>query len=286
MAEDYEYKGTAEPEPVKVRKVFRPDWRVTIFAIACFIFLLNLGTWQVNRYYESIELGEYYATRHDKLPPITALSEHTGDDRVDTVQYRRGELTGVLLPDEIHLLTARYKFKEPGYGILVPMRVEGAKFPKILIDRGWVPRGKLGEYLKAIKARPSEPVTLKGRLQASPDIPLTPSGEAILEPVREVEGHPAWRNTNPRVISKYVDGLDPLIFLKSGEQASGKYIDIDDYPLDGYRNPVRMAPAKHVEYAITWYGVAAALVGVWVAFSFQAVKREEDEPAPETSETT
>ena len=42
MAEDYEYKGTAEPLPQKPRKVFRPDWRVTIFAIACFLFLLNL----------------------------------------------------------------------------------------------------------------------------------------------------------------------------------------------------------------------------------------------------
>jgi cytochrome oxidase assembly protein ShyY1 len=236
--------------------------------------LIVLGTWQANRYHESISILEDYTRKHDDTPPVTSMGEEAKNpQRDEALRFRRVALEGKLVVPELQLLTARYKFAKPGFGLLVPLAVEGGPHEKILVYLGWVPRERLEEFLKTLD--PDQVVKIEGRLNKG-DLP-GPSPA----PVGEHLGYPTWRNTNLSAIRARVDGLDPDLLIQSGEEATGQEIDVEDLPLDGYKIPLRMPPAKHIEYSLTWYGVGFALVLVYLAFSFRRTWRPGDRPEEE-----
>jgi cytochrome oxidase assembly protein ShyY1 len=183
-------------------------------------------------------------------------------------------LKGRLVVPELQLLTARYKFQLPGYGLLVPLQLaEGGPHPKILVYLGWVPRDELEGFLKTLD--PAREVVIEGRLNKG-DLPGPNPA-----PVGDHLGYPTWRNTNLGVIGARVQGLDPDLLIQSGKEAVGEEISLEKLPLDGYKVPVRLAPAKHVEYSMTWYGIALSLVVVYFAYAFRRTRRPEDDlPEP------
>ncbi len=273
-----DFKGTAEPDLQIGPRKFRPDWRLTLIALVMLSLFIGLGTWQAGRYMESSETLAIYHERHDKMEPLKTLAGIKGDDRLDVLWYRRVELTGKLDVDKVHL-AGRYRFSKPGYKVLVPLQTPGAVHKKILVDMGWVPKERLGEYKETLKGLADKDVPIKGRLQRSPPEDILASQNIQRTPRREEEGMSVWRTIIPQDIAKDVQGLDPDIFVMAGEQAMGKVLNLEEIPLDGYPGPVRLAPSKHVEYALTWYGVGVALIGVWFALSYQPTRlREEDEP--------
>jgi len=250
---------------------FRPPLLPTLLAMVMLGILLALGTWQTGRYQEATQLVEDYKERHDETPALTSFEGFSGADRLEQLQYRRVELKGTLVTEEAQVLTAIYKFAMPGYGVLMPLKLESpGRYQKILVYMGWVPRDRLKEYLDGVKS--SVEVSISGRVQ-HPGLLDSPK----LEPIGEIEGHPKWRSPHIGGIIKHlsgtIPGLDPDVFVRSGEQATGKTIKLEEIPIDGYRHPLRLPPAKHIEYAVTWYGVAVALISVWIALSF----RREDE---------
>lgn len=248
-------------KPTGPRK-FHFNLPLLVATLAVLAFLLGLGTWQANRYQESITLLEDYKQRHDASPAVTSLSEEANNpQRAEALRFRRVTLKGKLVVPEMQLLTARYKFAQPGFGLLLPLAVEEGPHKKILVYLGWVPRERLEEFLKGLD--PNKVVEIKGRLNKG-DLP-GPSPA----PVGEHLGYPTWRNTNLSAIQARVEGLDPDLLIQSGEEATGQEIDVNDLPLDGYKIPLRMPPAKHVEYSLTWYGIALALVVVYLALSFR-----------------
>lgn len=273
--QDPDYMGTAQDAPPeRGPRRFRPNPIITLIALAMLGALLSLGTWQANRYLEATAQLEEYVERHDRQPPVTSLSGHTGPERIEVLHHRRAEITGHIDASGVQLLTARYKFSQQGYGVLMPLAVEGYAHPKILVDVGWVPVERAQEYLDGLRARDGQEMTVKGRLQK----PLVAIEKLV--PVGEAHGLPTWRHASPEAIRERVEGLDPDLYLQAGEQAEGKHVDLEKLPIDGYRWPLRMQPSKHVEYSVTWYGVAVALIGVWIALSFRREEELEAEPEP------
>ena len=256
---------------------FRPLLVPTLIALVMLAILLGLGTWQVGRYREANQTIADYRAQHDELPPIESLGAFTGPDRVIKLQYRRVALKGRLIPEEAQILTAIYKFAKPGFGVLIPLEVAEGPFKKVTVYMGWVPRERLKEYLDRIKAAPE--TVIEGRIQ-HPGLFNAPK----LEPIGEAEGLPKWRS--PQIASilvhmaEHIEGVDPAVFIRSGKQASGETIDTELIPIDGYRHPLRLPPAKHIEYAVTWYGISVSLIAVWIALSFRR-PREEDEQSAE-----
>lgn len=242
----------------------RFSWTVTIVLVVILLVVGNLGSWQVRRYYAAVETIEHYRVQHDQLPPLEALVVPPGADRLKFLHHRRASFTGTLVPDEAHLLTARYKFQIPGYGVLVPMKVEDKK---VLVYIGWVPRDRLDEYLATLD--PGKTVTIKGRLTAGDN-----SGH-LSDPAGEHDGHTTWRETNLAALVARIPDLEPDVLLQAGEPATGKEIDIDDIPLGGYKGPWPLPPSRHVEYAIQWFGVGVAAIGVYIALTFRRRRREE-----------
>ncbi len=254
------------------RRVFRPRIAPSLIALVMLGVLIALGTWQARRYLEAKANIAAYSAQHDEAPPITRLDAVAGGgedmDRLHALHFRRGELHGTLEPNASQLLTARYMFGRRGYGVMMPMRVQGGPLPRILVHLGWVPEEKVAAYLDEVRAAPER--TVRGRLQVPPlDPPQVATGEFL--------GHPTWLRPSPKAVAERTPDLaiEPRLMLQAGEQAVGNPIDPERVPLDGYAHPVRLHPNKHIEYSATWYGLALTLIAVWVALSMKKVPLDE-----------
>lgn len=255
------------PPKLKPRRRFRPRMVPTLVMLPMLAVLISLGNWQARRFGETSEKVAQYKRQHDELPPVTSLDvPGLPQARVDALHFRRATLKGQVDVQQVHLLTARYKLGQRGWGILAPLQVATGAYPKVLVNLGWVPVDKLEDYLANLKSQP--PSHYAGRLRAVADV------EPNQLPVSAHQGKQVWMVANPAALTKHIAGLDPRIMLDVGEQAVGNPLTTGKLPLDGYEYPIHPLPTKHIEYAATWYGLAATLVAVWVALSRR--KAEED----------
>lgn len=258
---------------------FRPKLAITLIALVLLGVLLSLGTWQAMRYQEASETLAYYTEQHHTRDPLTHLGGIASPDNTLDLQYRRVDLKGRLDLEGIALLTARYKLNTLGYGVLAPLVVpgeDGAKPTKLLVNLGWVPRDRLQGYLDTLKAKP-DGFTVQGRLQkVDPSLNLPE-----IKPAGEAEGFKTWMFWAPAAMSGDVPDLNPEWIILSGKEADGSRVDLDNLPHAGYRPLPRLSPAKHIEYSMTWYGVALALIAVYFSLSFR--RDDEDAPPPESN---
>ena len=254
------------PQPVPVRKQFRPNPWLSLLALGAFVGLLALGMWQAGRYNEKTANVAYYKKQHDQLPPVTGLQDLGADRKAGllALQFRRAVLQGTLETDQVHLLTARYVLGQLGYGVVFPLKLASpGSHPRVLVHLGWIPEAKVAEYLAQLRAAP--PTRFEGRLQ------IASVRDEAAQPIREHLGRPVWRNADPTALARVLPGLEPELMLQAGKQASGEVVDPKKFPVDGYVHPVRLAPAKHVEYAATWFGLAGTLVAVWFVLGWREV---------------
>ena len=250
------------------RLVFRPRLIPTLVAAAAVAVTGSLGTWQLNRYFEKVDQVALYHHQHDELPRVTSLAEaKDAPDRVTQLHFRQATLTGTLDMDHAQLLTGRYMFNQMGLDVVVPLQVDGGKYPRLLVDLGWAPADKMEAWLASLRQTPG-PVTIVGRLQGAdaPDAHEQAAGEKF--------GLKTWVHPNPAALASAIPGLDPELMLQAGKQASGEEVDVKKVPLDGYAYPIRMPPQKHIEYVITWWGVALTAIAVWIALSREREARK------------
>lgn len=261
------------------KRVFRPKPVVSLIALVMFIILLMLGNWQRRRYYEALEGLDFHHQQHDVKKPVESMAEikeaKDSTERLKAFQFRRAELAGTLEVERTQLLTARYMFGKRGYGVMMPLKIEGGPFARVLVHLGWVPQEKVKDFLQEVAKQPQR--TVKGRLQVTRTAPVQKPTGRFLE-------HPTWLRPFPIGMAELIPDMEPRLMLQSGDLAVGKPVDPTIVPLTGYAHPVRMSPNKHVEYAGTWYGLAGTLVFVWIALSLKRVPaREETGPQAEGS---
>ncbi len=251
----------------KPPRPFRPRLVPTLVMLPMLGVLIGLGNWQARRFEETSAKVAQYKRQHDELPAATSLDvAGPPEARVDALHFRRATLKGQIDVSQVHLLTARYKLGQRGWGILAPLQVATGSYPKVMVNLGWVPVDKLDGYLSSLKTQP--PSQYAGRLRAVTDV------EAGQLPTSTHQGKQVWLVANPAALAKHIQGLDPRLLLDVGEQAMGNPLTADKLPLDGYEYPIHPLPTKHIEYAATWYGLAATLVAVWVALSRRKVEDE------------
>jgi surfeit locus 1 family protein len=147
------------------------------------------------------------------------------------------------------LSEARGPLSGPGYWIMTPLETgEG----RVLVNRGFVP---LENDTPA--AKPEGLVTVAGLLRAPEGRnPFTPDDEPAKrlffarapEPIAEAIGIPLAPFT-----------IDALETPPGGLPQAGE---------------TRLTfPNRHLEYALTWYGLAAALLAVFAAFTLSRLRR-------------
>jgi len=195
--------------------------------------LVALGMWQVQRLDWKADLLADIETRI--LADPVAVPE-TPDPETD--RYLPVTATGLITDAEIHLLIST---REAGPAFRIVSRFETEDGRRLLLDRGYV------DDQAKDAPRPPVTATVTGNLHWPDEIDgFTPDNDTAnnIWFARDLEAMSAALGTEP-----------VLVVLRSSSE-----IDVAVTPL-----PVDTAgiPNDHLEYAVTWFGLAA----VWVAMT-------------------
>ena len=243
-------------------RVFTPGFVALLAAaLAALVVLVGLGNWQVRRLAWKEELiGTIEARRAaDPLPLDAVLAEATvtgaNDGRdAGTFDYRPVRATGTFEPAEA--LFHSTDRGVVGYQIMQPLRLADGR--AVIVNRGFVPETFIDET-EWREALPDGSVTVEGLARD----PLT------VKPNRFVpdNGDLFYWKDFPAIRARL--GLAPEntvpLILDAGPGPSGTL------PVGG--QTIIDLPNNHFGYAVTWYGIAVALVGVVGALVASRVRR-------------
>lgn len=219
---------------------FAPRLVPTVAAVAMIALLVSLGRWQVSRAGEKQERQALLESRMRE--PVLHLSGGVAD--ASAMVYRHVVAEGRYVPEGQVFIDNRLHLGRAGFHVMTPLRL--ASGAVVLVNRGWIARD--AQYPKA------PPV-------AVPEGVVTVAGLAATPPARYLE-------LSPQAISGNV--FQNLSFARYREHAR-----IDVMPFEILAAPpspglaaVEEQPdagvAKHQEYALTWFSLAATVLVLWI----------------------
>ena len=220
----------------------------SLLVLAGVAFLIYLGVWQVHRLRWKTDLLHRIALLQTAAPqPIGAILRraHAGGDinftrvRLDCPEV---ETTPVLRLYSVYQGLA-------GYRLITACRLPSGPYASILVDRGFVatPGAEVPRPIPGVRIR--QPVV--GVLRAAEPKALI---SADNQPAQNLW---YWRDLPAMSRALRAKGAAPaFLMLESPAPASAEPRPAP-LPLD--------IPNNHLGYAITWFGLAAALVGVYLA---------------------
>lgn len=211
-------------------------------SIPVLAILLGLGTWQVRRLHWKNDLLAQIASA-EAGPPVL-LGDHP-------VAFSKVEATGRFRYDLEAILGVEVRGPVLGTRLITPLERDG--HPAILVDRGWVPLERRGVTIE----RPEGPVSVTGYVSPPQD----------RDPFAATDDTAGRRfyTADPRAIGAALDlpGVMPDLLVALAPPGARP----DALPQGAATLP---RPANsHLGYAITWYGLAASLVGVLVAWALR-----------------
>ena len=214
------------------------------------VILLGLGTWQLQRLGWKEALGARIEARLSA--PSVPLSDAAAWPALDLDEweYRPVEITGTYRNDletRVYALLGEAKgpLAGPGYWIVTPLELSG-QGGTVLVNRGFVPLDRADPAMRS-GTTVEGPVTVRGLLRRPEDRnTFTPNDD------------PAQRlfyARDPAAIGPAlnVPALAPFTVDAIGSGPGG-------LPQGGETRVT--FTNRHLEYALTWYGLAASLAGV------------------------
>ncbi len=225
-------------------------------ALAVLAVLISLGVWQLQRLAWKETLIARVAARMQMsfAPPAPAESQWPNINAVDD-EYRRVRITGTFRHDREALVYAllsepKGKFSGPGYWVLTPIETAGGAL--LFVNRGFVPLDRKDPATRG-EGQVAGIVTVTGLLRL-------PEGRSWFTPADDPARH-LWQERDPAAIAKAY-GLP---------HAAPFFIDADASPNPGglpQGGETKLVfPNRHLEYALTWFGLAFALIAVFVVFA-------------------
>ncbi len=217
-----------------------------IFGVAGLGVLLSLGVWQVQRLEWKQGVLAEIETRISAdpvgLPPqVSKVAD----------KYLPVTVSGEMEPGEIHVLVS-VKQVGAGYRIIQPFSTEGRT---ILVDRGFIPTtAKDAERLTG-------PMQITGNLHWPDEIDS-------YTPEPDIDANIWFARDVPNLAAAL--GTEPVLLIARSETDPG----VTPLPVD-----TAGIPNDHLQYAITWFGLAF----VWAAMTGYFLLRSR---APSESETT
>lgn len=226
----------------------------TIYAICGVVILCGLGVWQLDRkvWKENLiaTLNTRLARAPESLPPRESWPRLVPEDNEYTrvtfpAEFLAGQEALVYTPGS----PLRPDVKGPGYWVFAPAQLTGGSI--VLVNRGFVP----------LIAK--DPATrLGGATQGAVDIVgelRWPEARGLFTPADDVAGN-VWYLRDPKAMAA----------AKQWDAAAPFYIDQEaPVPVGGLPLPGKLTvalPDNHLQYAITWFGLALALAGVYAAW--------------------
>jgi surfeit locus 1 family protein len=252
----------------------------TLFSLTGLAVLSGLGTWQMQRKAWKEELIQTIQARSAAAPLPPETWRELRCERADRVGLARScDYTAVRLRGRFDHANERHVFANipgqqsgvggPGYWIFTPFWLPDQK-GWTLIDRGFVPHDRK-DAAKREEGQLAGEVEIVGLIRTA-QVRGWFAGKNdkagnvwyVRDPFELLE---AGKATAPFGSNRRTGGPpDPLVF----------YIDqVAPVPKGGLPLPFAARvelPNRHLQYAITWYGLAATLIGVYLAFAWSRAK--------------
>ena len=230
-------------------------------AIVAFLILIGLGTWQVQR--KAWKEGLIAELTERLGVPPTALPSAKDWPSLDpaSVEYSRVTFSAQFDNTAEALVYGAASAFRPdvtglGYWVFTPARL--ADGSTMIINRGFIPEDKKDPKTREI-GQIAGPVTIVGTLRwPEPRHWFTPNDDPA---------HNLWLSRDLQSIAA-AKGLGPIAPFYVEQEAP--------VPSGGIPQPGKLVvslPDNHLQYAITWYGLAAALAGVFVFWAFNSRRR-------------
>ena len=230
---------------------FRPFLWLTIVTLPALLMLIGLGSWQLQRLQWKNDLISSFEARSaaDAIPIPTANAE------LDDLEFRNLALNGVFLHERETFLTGRTYEGNAGFHVVTPLLLEDGRI--ILVNRGWVSE----DYRDPAKRAFSQ---IDGKTSVA-GILRRPGVKGYFVPENEPENG-FWFTLVPSQINQHLALGDAAIdqFYADALRTS----DVVTLPIAA-KTKLNLRNA-HLSYAMTWYGIALALIGVYIAFHCQA----------------
>ena len=247
---------TATVEPVPQR-FWTPGFiALLVFALGALLVLLALGNWQVQRLAWKESLLSTIETRiaGDPQPLEATLAEYlaTGD-----VEYTPTRAQGTFEAGEaLFYATDRGTV---GWQVLAPLRLADGR--ALIVNRGFVPDAFRDPALR--DPPPEGAVEIVGLARN----PLT--DKPRLAPQND-GGIFYWKDFPAIRDALGLDEAEALPFILDAGLPDERY-PLDQLPVPG--QTIVSMPNNHFGYAVTWFGIAAALVGVVSALVIGRARR-------------
>lgn len=227
---------------------------ILCFAFA-FVALIGLGTWQLQRLQWKTALIAHQATQ-SALPELslTELKTLQGAGVSPTeIEHRRLHLSGELLQEKTCFYATSFQGKS-GWLLLTPLVHDSQSI--VFVNQGFIPFA-LRENLEL----QTEKVTLRGILRL---LPTQKPHWTVPDNVPETHTCYWPERAALRAVAKIPPSISILEFLVDVEErrpSSPRLVQTGSV-YQQIRNP-------HLSYALTWYGLALALLVVFSVASFK-----------------
>jgi surfeit locus 1 family protein len=226
---------------------FRPLLWPTVFSLPMLLICLALGAWQVERLFWKQDL---IAQRQAAVAAAPAAVPKSLAEARD-IEFRHVSDQGVFLNDKEIFLGATLEAGGQGYQVLTPLLEPGGHV--VFVNRGYIP-AELKDPAKRPAGQIADTVRVQGLLRLPP------------------AGKPNWFLPDNRPDLNYwfwVD-LPAMSAADKLDRVAPFYIDADatsnpgGWPKGGITRLT--LPNNHLQYAITWFSLAIALIVIYVLF--------------------
>jgi surfeit locus 1 family protein len=229
--------------------------------LAALAILLGLGTWQLERRaWKEALIAQIDARAHGEAGEITPEASWTGW-RPEADEFRKVRVAGTFLHGQealVHgLAPAARGAPVQGFYLFTPLRLAGGAV--VLVNRGFLP------------TELRDPATRPGS---------QPEGEAIVTGILRAPEQRSWFTPQDAPDHNRFFARDParIAAAKGLSRAAPFYVEADatlnpgGWPRGGQ---TRLdLPNNHLQYALTWYGLALTLVCVFAAFAWRRLAPE------------
>ena len=226
---------------------FRPLFWPTVFTVPVVLLLLALGSWQIERLFwkRALIAQRQAAVAATPIAAPRSLEEARGDE------FRHVTDEGVFLHDREIFLGATSEAGRNGYQVLTPLREPGGRI--VFINRGFIP-AELKDPEKRSAGQMPGAVGVAGLLR----LPPTEKPAWFLPDNRADLNYWLWIDLPAMAVADKLDRVAPF------------FIDADTTPNPGgwpKGGVTRLELSNdHLQYAITWFSLAVALIVVYFLF--------------------
>jgi surfeit locus 1 family protein len=231
-----------------------------IFSALGIAILLGLGFWQLERRVWKEELIARIEARTNALPAAVPPEGEWKNVNAERDEYRRVTARGTFRHDhevQVYTVVSEQKGRAagPGYWVMTPLELSSGA--AVIVNRGFVPLDRRNPDTRTA-GQVSGQTTVAGLLRM-------PEQATLFSPENEPARN-AWYRRDPGEIARAL----------RLERVAPFTIDADATPNpgglpEGGRTRINFRN-DHLQYAVTWFGLALALAGVFGAFAWQRLR--------------